>query len=73
MGYTHYWALKKECNDPIRFKEAVEMFKGLWAAAPKTFSYQVWDDEKNCWKLKRFKKENLLFGGLGKLLKNPLP
>ena len=65
MGYTHYWTLKKSANDPVRFKEAVELFKELWAAAPKTFTGEGWDKKTESWKKKRFKKENLLKGGLG--------
>lgn len=65
MGYTHYWTLKKSANDPARFKEAVELFKELWDEAPKTYTADVWDKKAEAWKTKRFKKENLLKGGLG--------
>lgn len=66
MGYTHYWTLKKEANDPVRFKEAIELFKKLWAAAPKTITGEAWDKVNQTWVKKRFKKEKLLKGGLGK-------
>ena len=69
MGYTHYWTLKKAANDPVRFKEAIDLFKELWAAAPKTVTAVVWGRDKDGnagWVKKRFKKEKLLKGGLGK-------
>lgn len=63
MGYTHYWTLKKSANDPARFKEAVELFKELWANVQKTFVITAgWDDEKKKWVKKRVKKEDLLHG-----------
>ena len=62
MGYTHYWTLKRGANDPVRFKEAVDLFKECWERAQKTFSYVVWDKKTESWKKKRFKKENLLKG-----------
>lgn len=65
MGYTHYWTLKKGCNNPEKFALAVNLFKECWENAPKTLAYEVWDDKEKGWKQKRFKRENLLKGGLG--------